>query len=85
MLTPSMGLCLMPSTVWGALTCVASRMVGTMSMTWWNWLRMPPASLMTLGQEMAMPWRTPPMCEAICLVQGKGVSKAQAQGTAMWG
>jgi hypothetical protein len=27
-----------------------------------------------------MPWRTPPKCEAICLVQEKGASKAQAQG-----
>ena len=31
-----------------------------------------------------MPWRTPPKCEAICLVQENGVSKAQAQPTAMW-
>ena len=28
---------------------VASRIVGTMSMTWWNWLRMPPLSLIDLG------------------------------------
>ena len=38
----------------------ASRMVGTMSITWANWLRMPPLSVMTLGQAMAMPCRVPP-------------------------
>jgi len=38
---------------------------------------------MTFGQEMATPWRVPPKCEAICLVQEKGVSKAQVHGTAM--
>jgi hypothetical protein len=31
---------------------------------------------MTFGQEIAMPWRTPPKCDAICFVQEKGVSKA---------
>ena len=31
-----------------------------------------------------MPWRTPPRCEAICLNQLKGVSKAQAQPADMW-
>ena len=33
MLTPSMGFCLMPSTISGALMPAASRIVGTMSMT----------------------------------------------------
>ena len=79
MLTPSMGFCLMPSTMSGAGMPVASRMVGTMSMTWWNCSRMPPASLMRLGQAMHMPCRVPPKCEAICLVQENGVSKAQVQ------
>ena len=64
---------------------VASRMVGTMSMTWWNWLRMPPLSLMTFGHEIAMPWRVPPKCDAICLVQENGVSNAHVHGTAMCG
>src|SRR5262249_46558731 len=32
----------MPSTTSGAGMPVASRIVGTMSMRWWNWLRMPP-------------------------------------------
>ena len=36
------------------------------------------------GQEIAMPCRVPPKCEAICLVQVNGVSKAQVHGTAMW-
>src|SRR5512136_134422 len=79
MLTPSIGLCLMPSTTSGCLMCAASRMVGTTSMTWWNWVRMPPLSLMTAGQDMAMPWRVPPKWETICLVQENGVSNAQAQ------
>ena len=85
MLTPSIGFCWMPSTSSGALMPVASRIVGTMSITWWNWLRMPPLSLITFGQEMAMPWRTPPKCDAICLVQENGVSNAQVHGTAMCG
>ena len=42
MLMPSIGLCLMPSIASGAGMPVASRMVGTMSMTWGNCRRMPP-------------------------------------------
>src|ERR1017187_2030736 len=38
-----------------------------------------------LGHAIAIPWRTPPKCEAICLVQEKGVSNAQDHATAMWG
>src|SRR5476651_1419978 len=53
MLMPSIGFCLMPSTTCGALTPVASRIVGTMSMMWWNWWRMPPGSLMWPGLEIA--------------------------------
>ncbi len=64
---------------------VASRIVGAMSMMWWNWLRMPPLSLITSGQAIAMPWRTPPKCEAICLVQENGVSNIQDQATDMCG
>ena len=37
--------------------CRASRMVGTMSMTWWNWRRMPPASVIWPGQDIATPGR----------------------------
>src|SRR5450631_853441 len=85
MLTPSIGLCLMPLTVSGALMPVASRMVGTISMTWWNWVRTPPGSLMWPGQLIAKPWRVPPKCDATCLVHLNGVSKAQDQATAMCG
>ena len=84
MLTPSIGLCLIPSTVVGCLIFAASRIVGTTSITWWNWLRMPPLSVMTLGHEIAMPCRTPPRWDTICLVHMNGVSNAQAHGTAMW-
>ena len=52
-----------------------------MSMTWWNWVRMPPLSLMRAGQEMTRPLRVPPKCEAICLVHWNGVSIACAQPT----
>src|SRR5215510_2379219 len=54
------------------------------ALTWWNWLRMPPLSVITFGQEIAMPCLTPPRCETICLVHENGVSKAHAHGTAMW-
>src|SRR5215831_17828150 len=72
MLTPSIGLCLIPSTVSGALIPAASRIVGTMSITW-------------PGHEIAMPCRVPPKCDAICFVHLNGVSNAHAQGTAMCG
>lgn len=55
MLTPSIGLCATPLTITGAWIPAAWRMVGTMSITWWNWLRIAPASLMRLGQAIAMP------------------------------
>ena len=51
MLTPSMGLWAMPLTIAGAWRCAASRIVGTMSMTWWNCVRMPPTSLMRSGHD----------------------------------
>ncbi len=84
MLTPSIGFWAMPLTVLGAAMPVASRIVGTTSITWWNWWRMPPASLMRLGQAIAMPLRVPPKCDATCLVHLNGVSNAQVQPTAMW-
>ncbi len=64
---------------------VASRMVGAISMMWWNWFRMPPLSLITSGQAIAMPWRMPPKCEAICFVHENGVSNIQDQATDMCG
>src|SRR6267154_3897118 len=83
MLMPSIGFCLMPSTICGALMPDASRIEGTMSMMWWNWWRMPPASLMRFGQEIARPWRVPPKCEAICLVHLNGVSNAHDHATVL--
>src|SRR5262249_11850523 len=84
MLTPSIGLCLMPSTSFGCLTPAACRIVGAMSITWWNWWRMPPLSVITFGQEIAIPCRTPPRGETVCFVKENGVSNAHAPGTAMW-
>jgi hypothetical protein len=40
-----------------------------MSIIWWNWVRMPPASLMRAGHEIASPCRVPPKCEATCKIQ----------------
>src|SRR5262245_19016605 len=54
MLTPSIGLCVMPFTDTGCGRPAASRIVGRMSMTWWNWWRMPPASLIRAGHDMAL-------------------------------
>ena len=85
MLTPSMGFCLMPLIVSGAGMPVASRMVGTMSMTWWNWRRMPPTSLMWPGQDMATPWAVPPKCDGTCFTHLNGVSIAHAQPAAKCG
>src|SRR4051812_8899914 len=85
MLVPSMGCCVIPLTMTGAWIVVASRTVGTTSIMWWNWCRMPPASLMRFGHAMHMPWRVPPKCEAICLVHLNGVSNAHDHATDMCG
>src|ERR1700751_1360285 len=85
MLTPSIGFCAMPLAITGAGMPVVSRMVGTMSIMWWNWVRMPPASLMRFGQQIAIPWRVAPKCDATCLVHLNGVSNAHDQATAMCG
>ena len=45
----------------------------------------PVTSLIRFGQAMTMPCRVPPKWEAICLVHLNGVSKAQAQPTAIYG
>ena len=58
---------------------VASSMVGMMSMTWANCVRISPWALMRFGQEMAIAFFVPPKCEAICLVHWNGVSMAWAQ------
>ena len=85
MLTPSIGRCAMPSIVSGCGMPVASRIVGAMSMMWWNWRRMPPGSSMWPGQDIAMPCAVPPKCDATCFIHLNGVSNAQAQGAAKCG
>ena len=46
---------------------------------------MPPLSLMTFGQEMAVPCLVPPKCEHTILVHENGVPNAQVQPTDMCG
>jgi hypothetical protein len=60
MLTPSIGFWSMPFTPVGSGTPMASRMVGAMSMRWWNCGRMPPWSLMRSGQEITADVLQPP-------------------------
>ena len=83
MLVPSIGACLMPSMACGAGMPVASRMVGTMSMTWENCRRMPPGSVMCPGQDMTTPCAVPPKCDGTCFTHLNGVSIAQAQPAAI--
>ena len=45
MLTPSMGVCTVPFTLLGSGSPAASRIVGAMSMTWWNCERISPFAL----------------------------------------
>src|SRR5262245_40969987 len=85
MLTPSIGFCPTPLTMTGAEIPVASSSVGTMSIMWWNWVRIPPLSLTRAGQDMTIPCRVPPKCDATCFVHLNGVSKAHDHATAMWG
>ncbi len=81
---PSIGVCLMPSTISGAWMPAASRIVGTTSITWTNCSRRPPLSLMRAGHDTTMFWLTPPSCEAFCLNQENGVSNAHDQPADMW-
>ena len=76
-----MGFCATPLMLVGARARRRPRMVGMMSMTEENCVRRLPLSLMRAGQEMTMPLRVPPKCEAICLVHWNGVSMACAQPT----
>ena len=85
MLTPSIGFCGMPLTAFGAGTLHASRIVGTTSMTWWNWVRSSPFALMPLGQWTTIGLRVPPKWLATCLVHWNGASIAQAQPTGTCG
>ena len=56
-----------------------SRMVGPMSVTWVNWVRSPPASLMVAASEMTSGLRVPPRWDPTCLPHWNGVFPAQAQ------
>src|SRR5271165_7401795 len=85
MLVPSIGRCGTPLTETGWGMPQASRMVGTMSMTWQNCSRIPSLSLIRLGQQMTVPCRVPPKKAAICFIHLNGVEKAHAQPTAMCG
>ena len=78
MLTPSMGRCVTPCTVFGSGMPAASRMVGATSMQWANWLRISPRAEMPLPQRTIVPLRVPPQCDATCLVHWYGVSMAWA-------
>ena len=60
MLTPSMGVCTVPFTLFGSGRLAASRMVGAMSMTWCHCERSSPFALMPLGQWTTIPLRVPP-------------------------
>ena len=82
MLVPSYGLCCTPLTIVGSGSPAASSTVGARSMTWLNWLRMPPFSLIPFGQCTIVPLRVPPQCDATCLVHWYGEFIAHAQPTA---
>src|SRR5262245_51394487 len=84
-LVPSIGRCGTPLTETGSGMPQASRMVGTMSMTWQNCSRIASWGLIRLGQQMTVPWRVPPKKAAICFIHLNGVEKAQAQAQAMCG
>ena len=84
MLTPSIGFCSTPFTTVGCGMPPTSRMVGTRSMTWWNWVRSSPAAAMPAGHEMATPLRVAPKCEATCLVHWNGASSAHAHAELKW-
>ena len=81
---PSIGACSIPSTIFGAGMPVASRIVGTTSITCMNWSRWPPLSVIFAGQDTTIFCRIPPSREAFCLNQSNGVSKAQDQPADMW-
>ena len=59
-----MGSCSIPSTDVGAGIPATSRIMGATSITWANWERSPPASVMRSGQCTTRGLRVPPRCEA---------------------
>lgn len=85
MLTPSIGICGVPITIFGSGSFAASRTVGATSMTWWNWVRSSPFALIPFGQWTTRPFRVPPKLEATCFVQVNGAASATAEPAAMWG
>ena len=82
MLKPCNGICWMPLTNDGAGRPAASRIVGAMSITWVNWVRISPLASKPLGQCTTVPLRVPPQCDATCLVHWYGVFMAWAHPTA---
>ena len=85
MLTPSIGVCATPLTVFGSGMPAASSTVGAMSITCWNWLRTSPLALIRAGQLTTSGLRVPPKLDATCLVHMNGVLPATAQPAAMCG
>jgi hypothetical protein len=81
MLMPSIGFCGTPFTSRGSGIPATSRIVGAMSMQWWNCERMPPRSAMPLGHDMTRPLRVPPKCDATCFIHWNGDEPAQHQPT----
>jgi hypothetical protein len=82
MLTPSSGVCWMPSTNAGSGSPAASRTVGATSITCANWLRVSPRDSNPAGQWTIVPFRVPPQWEATCFVHWYGAHIACAQPTA---
>ena len=57
-----------PFTSRGSGMPATSRIVGAMSMQWWNCERRPPRSEMPFGQDITSPLRVPPKCDATCFI-----------------
>ena len=75
---PSIGCCGTPSTSSGGAMPTASRMVGSRSMAWQNWLRTCPRAAMPFGQCAISGVRTPPS-QANRFHRRNGVFPAHAQ------
>ena len=81
---PSIGACLMPSTVLGRRDAGDFEDGRHHVDDVHELLAQAALVLDVAGQETAMFWRMPPSFEAFCLNQVKGVSKAQDQPADMW-
>src|SRR5581483_4577928 len=75
----------MPSISFGAGMPAASRIVGATSLTWVNWPRSPPLSLIRFGHATTIGSRVPPRWLATCLPHWNGVFPAHAQAQAKCG